>query len=407
MEAQRKKHIAQTNEACNNMIVGIRQLRLSVLELFNTLADGGVDPEKNHHSSQTVSHNQHQNHQHDSQPTGKLFHQQTISSLTNSHVLCTASNPPPRIQKQLDNQQQTDLIQFVNQSISCITTTIRNLEQEISVLVQNNTFINTGETMHIGMDSSLDKHNLYMELCSSYKTISRLHDYSAHCHALLHQQSLKRVHKRLDTTSTSLNATSVLSQHSHLASQHQPSQTAARSESIVATFNPYIYKICTSKQSITSLLDAYLKLCEHMDGTYSQPFGVSTGVLQISVNRVLKAILVMRGIVIDAVIVKAYHESFSSKASKDGSSASLLAASGAFELTSSINGGTHAGGSQFVNPDLNDIDLWSESKYNVFRRLTHHANAAVLHFQYPTYPEIAVRSFLVSFNHYDRLLVTY
>ena len=45
---------------------------------------------------------------------------------------------------------------------------------------------------------------------------------------------------------------------------------------------------------------------------------------------------------------------------------------------------------------LDDIDLWSESKYAVFRKLTHHANAAVLHFQYPTYPEIAVRSFLVS-----------
>lgn len=123
-----------------------------------------------------------------------------------------------------------------------------------------------------------------------------------------------------------------------------------------------------------------------MEGVYSQPFGVSTGVFQVSVNRVLKAILVMRGIVIDAVIVKAYHESFATKASRAGSSASLVAAASEPQLI---------GGSQFVDRD-DDIDLWSESKYNVFRRLTHHANAAVLHFQYPAYPDIAVRSFLVS-----------
>lgn len=396
MDAQRKKQISLTNEACNNMIVGIRQLRLSVLELFNTLADAGVDPEKNNHFPHTtvnLSHHHHHNHDNNSSSNGKLYHQQTIASLTNSHALCTAANPPARIQKQLEHQQQTDLIQFVNQSISSITATIRGLEQDISVLMQNNTFINTGETVHIGMDSSLDKHNLYMELCSSYKTISRLHDYSASCHALLHQQSLKRVHKRLDATNAGYNsATSTSSQHSQ--SSYQSSLAAARSESIVATFNPYIYKIYTSKQSITSLLDAYLKLCEYMEGTYSQPFGVSTGVLQVSVNRVLKAILVMRGIVIDAVIVKAYHESFASKASRDGSSANLLAA-GAYEFSAS-GLATHGGGSQFVDPDVSDIDLWSESKYNVFRRLTHHANAAVLHFQYPTYPEIAVRSFLVS-----------
>lgn len=389
MDAQRKKHIAQTSEACNNMILGIRQLRLSVLELFNTLADSGVDPEKNHHTRQAASPSQHGHHHHDSHLNSKLFHQQTIAGLTNSHTLCTASNPPARIQKQLEHQQQSDLIQFVNQSVSSMTTTIRSLEHNISVLMQNTSFINTGETVHIGMDSSLDKHNLYMELCSSYKTISRLHDYSAHCHALLHQQSLKRVHKRVDTANTNYNhGQPALSQYSQSSGQpqQQSSQSGTKTESIVATFNPYIYKICASKQSITNLLDVYLNLCEHMQGTYSQPFGVSTGVLQISVKRVLKAILVMRGIMIDAVIVKAYHESFSSEATKDGSSASLLASAAAAH---------GSGGSQF-EPDADDIDLWSESKYNVFRRLTHHANAAVLHFQYPTYPEIAVRSFLVS-----------
>lgn len=256
--------------------------------------------------------------------------------------------------------------------ISIITATIRSLDQDIMLLIQNSNLwpgnisplISPGESIHLTMDSSLDKHNLYMDLCKSYKTYAKLHDYSVNCHAFLLQQSLKRVHKRLDTSSN-----------------NQQVSRDPRSDSILATFNPYAFK----KNFVPTMLEGALRQYPYMDGTYSQPFGVSAGVFQISVNRVLKAILVMRGIVIDAVIVKAYHESFASKATRHGSSpAALLAA--------------EAGGSPFVDPD-DDIDLWSESKYAVFKKLTHHANAAVLHFQYPTYPEIAVKSFLVSNNH--------
>ena len=331
-----------------------------MLDLFTTLADNGPDPHRNQllHQENMLSNG-----------GSKLYHQQTLSNLATSHSLCTSSPPPIRIQKQQEQQQQIDLLQYVNQMISTITATIRGLDQDILILMQNNSFISPGEAVHLGLDCSLEKHNLYMELCKSYKTYAKLHDYSAHCHALLLQQSLKRVHKRFETSTSGSGSSSSQSRD-------------PRSDSIVATFNPYIYKICLSRSSVTSMLETCLKMCEFMEGSYSQPFGLSTGVFQISVNRVLKAILVMRGIVIDAVIVKAYHESFASKASTKGGQAGLL-----YEV----------GGSPFVQPD-DDIDLWSDSKYAVFRKLTHHANAAVLHFQYPTYPEIAVRSFLVSIS---------
>lgn len=356
--SQKKKLVAKCDEACSNMIVGVRQLRLSVLDLFTTLANNGPEPSRN---QQIINQ---ENLFNASNINNKLYHQQTLQNLATSHSICTSSTPPIRIQKQQESQQQVDLLQYVNQMISTIATTVRTLDQDIIILMQNNSLINTGESVNLAMDCSLEKHDLYMELCRSYKTYAKLHDYSAHCHTLLHQQSLKRVHKKFEATSNS-------------------QSRDLKADSIVATFNPYIYRNCSSRSSIVNILEQCLKLCEYMDGSYLQPFGVSTGVFQISVNRVLKAVLVMRGIVIDAVIVKAYHESFSSEASKTGSSAGLLAA--------------EAGGSPFVDPD-EDIDLWSESKYAVFRKLTHHANAAVLHFQYPTYPEIAVRSFLVSFS---------
>lgn len=370
MDPNRKKQlIVQTSDACSNMIVGVNQLRLSVLDLFTTLADNGPDPNKNpqfHNQESLMMGNV------GSSSASKLYHQLTLSNLATSHTLCTSSTPPIVIQKQQEQQQQQALIQYVNQSISSIMTIIRSLDQDIMILMQNSSLINPGESVSLGMDCSLDKHNLYMDLCKSYKTFTKLHEYSAHCYALLHQQSLKRVHKRFEISSSG----SSVSGPGGLSSQPKD----ARFESIVATFNPYIYKISLSKTSVMSVLEQCLKSHELMQGVYSQPFGVSTDVFQVSVNRVLKALLVMRGIVIDAVIVKAYHESFASKATK-GSSASLRAEAGEC--------------SPFVDPD-DDIDLWSESKYAVFKKLTHHANAAVLHFQYPTYPEIAVRSFLVS-----------
>lgn len=370
MEQNRKKQlINQSNEACSNMIVGVRQLRLSVLDLFTTLADNGPDSNRNTQLHQESLANNNNNNNNNS----KLYHQQNLYNLATSHTICTSSTLPMRIQKQQESQQQIDLIQYVNQMISSIAATIRNLDQDIMILMQNNSLINIGESINLAMDCSPEKHDLYMNLCKSYKTYAKLHDYSAHCHALLHQQSLKRVHKKFETTGTS---------SSGISGGGGSQSRDLKADSIVATFNPYIYRVCSSKSSIMNILETCLKMCEYMDGTYLQPFGVSTGVFQISVNRVLKAVLVMRGIVIDAVIVKAYHESFSSEANKTGSSAGLLAA--------------EAGGSPFVDAD-EDIDLWSESKYAVFRKLSHHANAAVLHFQYPTYPEIAVRSFLVSF----------
>lgn len=365
------------------MITGIRQLRLSVLDLFNGLANTGVDPEKNQqlqrqsHIHSAAHHHHHHLHHHQqlqaNESISRLFNQQAISTVATSHTLCTASNPPPNVQKQLEHRQQADLIQYVDHMISAIVNTIRGLDHDVAIITQNESLMTTGESVHLGMDSSLDKHNLFVDLCSSYKSLSRLHDYSAHCYALLHQQSLKRANKRSDIPTNSQN--------------HQQLQ-----QSSLAAFNPYISKASPSK--VATSIENILKLYEHLEGTYSQPFGNSTGILQININKVLKAVLLMRGIVIDAVIVKAHHESFSSKASKPGNSASLLAAC-AYDYAATSNS------NQFIDPNIDEIDLWTDSKYHVFRALTHQANAAILHFQYPAYPELAVKTFLVSIRLID------
>lgn len=394
MDQNLKRH--QTSEACSNMIVNIRQLRLSVLDLFNTLADGGVSPDRlehiqqgtnnpHHTSNNHLSHHNHSHHhphhhhhhQYHQYPYANQSHNDSENSpsMESSHVLCSSSVSSPAVQRQLEQRQQTDLIQYVNQMISSIGGTIRNLDHDVTTLINNKALMNTGESVHLGLDGSLEKHNLYMDLCLTYKNYAKLHDYSMSCFALLHQQSLKRVHNTINPNLR--------------AQQNQQQQQQRSSESsIVATFNPYMYNksLGFSRVDVKTSLEGCLRKCEFMNGVYSQPFGVSTGVFQISVKKVLKAVLLMRGIVIDAVIVKSYHESFA---------VNKPVGIDPEESASNL--------SPFVDTSKDAIDLWSESKYNVFRKLTHHANAAVLHFQYPTFPEIAVKSFLSWFNSYADL----
>lgn len=79
----------------------------------------------------------------------------------------------------------------------------------------------------------------------------------------------------------------------------------------------------------------------------------NNAVVYIDLERVLKAAIVFKGIMIEWVTIKGYDEEF-------------------------------------------DGDLWADSKHMVFRKIQDHAHAAMLHFYSPTLPEVAVKFFLVS-----------
>lgn len=89
-----------------------------------------------------------------------------------------------------------------------------------------------------------------------------------------------------------------------------------------------------------------------MQVTVSRPFATNA-VLQITLGRVLKAVIALKGLMIEWVIVRGYMETF---------------------------------------------DLWTESRHKVFRKITENSQAAMLHFYSPAMPELAVKSFMVSFN---------
>lgn len=49
-------------------------------------------------------------------------------------------------------------------------------------------------------------------------------------------------------------------------------------------------------------------------------------------------------------------------------------------------------------------DLWTESRHQVFRKVTENSHAAMLHFFSPTMPELAVKSFMVMYLYYLNIL---
>ncbi|XP_043670122.1 mediator of RNA polymerase II transcription subunit 27-like [Vespula pensylvanica] len=73
----------------------------------------------------------------------------------------------------------------------------------------------------------------------------------------------------------------------------------------------------------------------------------------ITLGYILKAVIIIRGMMIEWIVVKGYEES---------------------------------------------IDLWTQSRHKVFRKVTENALAAILHFDSVEYPELGVQSFMIWFH---------
>jgi len=93
-----------------------------------------------------------------------------------------------------------------------------------------------------------------------------------------------------------------------------------------------------------------------------RPFGSLT-ILQITVGRAMKAVVVLRGLIIEWVSVKAYHED------------------------------THF--------ESDKLDLWLPTRYRVFNTITCNARSAMMH--YSTSEPIIIRQYLGWLNSYKLL----
>lgn len=110
-------------------------------------------------------------------------------------------------------------------------------------------------------------------------------------------------------------------------------------------------------EAVENLISSIDRLFPDVTITTTRPF-VPNPIIQTSLGRVLKAIIAFKGLMIEWVVVKAHSET---------------------------------------------NDLWTESRYKVFRKVTENCHAAMCHFHSPMMPELAVRSFMHWFHSYNSL----
>merc|ERR1712059_106588 len=112
---------------------------------------------------------------------------------------------------------------------------------------------------------------------------------------------------------------------------------------------------------LNSMIDSINKMFPDMKLVISRPGGTKlNAIVEVSLDRILK------GMMIEWVVVKGWEE-------------------------------------ELVRQDTGQPDIWGESRYQVFQRITENANAAMLHFQSPIYPELAVKSFMTYLHSFGSL----
>ncbi|KAE8750853.1 hypothetical protein FOCC_FOCC002281 [Frankliniella occidentalis] len=121
-------------------------------------------------------------------------------------------------------------------------------------------------------------------------------------------------------------------------------------------------KIQTSSHNVLPIhvdkvINQIERLLPEMNVNIQRPFA-SNVILHVSVGRVLKAIIAFKGLLIEWIIVRGFSES---------------------------------------------LDLWTESRFKVFRKVTENAHAAVMRFYMPTMPDVSVKNFLTWLHSFNTL----
>lgn len=212
-----------------------------------------------------------------------------------------------------------------------------------------NPSIQLGNTQLVGLDPNYDKTSLYPDMVISYRWLDNLQEYSSvACQAM---QSM--VTKR------------------HGMSRNRQNR-ALKAPKMTNNYNIPNYNI-----------DCFISTLQRtfeMSFDVVRPFGVFT-VLKIVLDRTLKAAIVLRGFVIEWVLIKAFDETF-----ETNNLGSVARYEKRLRPTYMHGGDMH---------DDDKIDIWTPSRHKLFRIITDHANAAILHFYAPLQMESAIKAYLV------------
>ena len=222
---------------------------------------------------------------------------------------------------------------------------VRDLENACTLIAHPNSpatiNLNLGNTAFLGQDPQPDKTLLYGSTITTYRWCDRLHEISAAAYQILAASNLKRSLVPFQVPNLMRN---------RLMAPRRPISTG---------FNINRTQVDNVILPYTQMKNSNMKI------ELDRPFGSQQAMLKITLDRVLKAVVVLRGLLIDYVLVKGFNE-------------------------------------EFTDFD-NRLDIWSESHYEVFRKITDHANSAMMHFSSPLHHDQALKSFFQWLSSYNTL----
>ncbi|CAL1270525.1 unnamed protein product [Larinioides sclopetarius] len=230
------------------------------------------------------------------------------------------------------DEEREKFINEVQATLANVKVRMRELETAGTLLGSPNPPLNLGNSGLLSQDPAYEKTPLYSELIKSHRWFDKVYELSSHATTIFSQNSLKRAH-------------------------FSPLTPAKQMRTKPTGHN-------LPPQFVDNTTSHLTRIFPDIEMQVIKPYGTST-IIMVSVARTLKALIMLRGLIIDWVIVKGYNEDFYTENDK--------------------------------------LDMWSGSRYLVFQKVTEHANAAMLHFYSPNLPELAVRSFLTWLRSYGTL----
>lgn len=128
-----------------------------------------------------------------------------------------------------------------------------------------------------------------------------------------------------------------------------------------------------------------------------RPFGVFT-VLKVTLGRTLCAALVFRGYVLEWALVKGIDESFDKPT--NGNMHKFNDSKRPF-----FSGGHEMDNRGVLHSENPNLDIWTPSRYQIFRVITDHANTAILHFYSVFQMDSAIKGYMVRNISDSRLII--
>jgi mediator of RNA polymerase II transcription subunit 27 len=211
--------------------------------------------------------------------------------------------------------------------------------------------ISLGNSSLLGQDPHYDKTNLYADMISAYRWSDKMVEYSSFAATLLQQNSLRR------------------SQTPVIYVKGRPQRRPPNGHNINA-------------QQIDNFIANLQRVLPDLTIEVVRPFGAPT-LLKVTIPRVLRAVILLRGLLIEWVVVKGIDETFDDP-NYDSSYAK--------RLRRFPDAASNAAAAAL---ELERLDIWSESRYEVFRKVSEHANAAMLHYYSPVHCDVALKTYLV------------